>query len=355
MSVAVIAGPSADVVISRLRNSGRKGLAVFDQHSNSKPEEIVARLRSIAEKGETDHLLIQCEATRPIMAYAFLFADELADVAKLASAAFAIDSAALLDSLLDRKATSLSASFIAEQMEFANDIFLDGPDGPDLELARSISTALNPRARVSPLAEGDSVAAWIDRRGAMFEFEGAMNGAGWRKLLEQEYSSSSENFTAFGYRARRPFHPERFAGLLQKGLAGVFRAKGFFWLATRMDDVGGLHLAGSELQCSSAGHWWTTRDAQTRESEMPPRSRKEWQEPFGDRRQSFAVMALNVSQETLQNQLDSCLLTDDEMAGGEQAWGAFTDPFPSWAHAHVHHHDHECDHDHGSHEHDCCG
>jgi G3E family GTPase len=242
-------------------------------------------------------------------------------------------------------------------MEFASDIFLDGANGPDLELAQSIATALNPRARVSPLAEVDPVAAWIDRHGTTFDFEKAINGAGWRKLLDQEDSGRTDKLTVFAYFARRPFHPERFATLLQKGLTGVFRAKGFFWLATRMDEVGGLNLAGSELQCSPAGHWWATRDAQTRDTEMPARSRKEWQEPFGDRRQSFAVMATNVSQDTLQDQLDSCLLTDDEMAGGEQTWGAFTDPFPSWAHehGHHHHHDHECDHDHGSHEHDCCG
>jgi G3E family GTPase len=347
MSVSIIAGPSAGRVVSALRDSGRKRFAIFQHDVNTKPEEIVARLRTIAEKGETDHLLIQCEAARPLMAYAFLFADELVDVSQLVSAAFAIDSATLLDSLLNRKPNSVSASFIAEQMEFASDIFLDGANGPDLELARSITSTLNPRARVSPRAEVEHETA--------FDFEEAINRAGWRKLLDQEYSSSSDKVTAFGYRARRPFHPERFSSLLQKGLAGVFRAKGFFWLATRMDEVGGLNLAGSELQSSSAGRWWATRDAQTRESEMPARTRKEWQEPFGDRRQSFAVMAMNVSRDSLQNQLDSCLLTDDEMAGGEQTWRAFHDPFPSWAHEHVDHHDHECDHDHGSHEHDCCG
>jgi len=353
--MSIIAGPSADVVVSALRDSGRERFAIFEQGLNAKSEEIVSRVRTIVEKCETDHLLIQCEPARPLMAYAFLFLDELANVSQLTSAAFAIDAAILLDSLLNRKATSLSASFIAEQMEFADDIFLNGADDPDFELARSISTALNPRARVSPLAEVGSVAAWIDRRATPFNFEDAINGAGWRKLLDQEYSGSSDRVTTFGYRARRPLHPERFATLLQNGLRGVFRAKGFFWLATRMDEVGGLNLAGSELQCSSAGHWWATRDAQTRESEMPARTRNEWQEPFGDRRQSFAVMAMNVSRDTLQTQLDSCLLTDDEMAGGEQTWGAFTDPFPSSAHAHLHHHDHECDHDHGSHEHDCCG
>lgn len=347
MSVSIIAGPSADAVVSRLRDSDRKRLMVFDQGPNPKPEEIVARLRTIAEQGETDHLLIQCEATRPLMAYAFLFADDLAKVSQLTSAAFAIDAATLLDSLLNRKATSLSASFIAEQMEFASDIFLDGANGSDSQLARAIATALNPHARMSPPAE-------VERRTA-FDFEQAMNGAGWRRLLDQEYSSSTDKVTAFVYRARRPFHPERFSTLLQKGLSGVFRAKGFFWLATRMDEVGGLNLAGSELQCSSAGHWWATRDAQARESEMPARTRNEWQEPFGDRRQSFAVMALNVSQASLQTQLDNCLLTDDEMVRGEEAWDTFTDPFPSWEHAHAHHHDRDCDHDHDSHEHDCCG
>ena len=363
MSVSVIAGPASEAVMDLLRGTHRKGLAIFEQEAHAQPEEIVARLRALAAKGEVNHLIIQCEPTRPLMAYAFLFVNELADVSQLVSAAFVIDSATLLDSLLDRKATSVSASLIAEQMEFASDIFLGGADRPDSELARSITTALNPRARVSSFAEVDLAAAWIDRRETAFDFEEAINGAGWRKLLDQEYSSRSDHVTAFAYLARRPFHPERFATLLEKGLGDVFRAKGFFWLATRMDEVGGLNLAGSELQCSSAGHWWATRDAQTRELEMPARTRKEWQEPFGDRRQSFALMAMNVSQDTLLDRLDGCLLTDDEMAGGEQTWGAFPDPFPSWAHAHIHNHehdhDHECDHDHdhdhGSHEHDCCG
>ena len=239
-------------------------------------------------------------------------------------------------------------------MEFASDIFLDGVTGdPDLALAQSIALALNPRARVSPISNAATLLDWHMRS---FDFDKSINGAGWRKLLDAEESTGNRKVTAFSYHARRPFHPDRFATLLQKGLRGVFRAKGFFWLATRMEEVGGLNLAGSEVQCMSAGHWWASRAAQTRESEMPERTRKEWQEPFGDRRQAFAVMALNASRDTLQHQFDSCLLTDDEMAGGEPAWQDFTDPFPSWAaHVHEHHHAHGCDHDHGSHEHDCCG
>jgi hypothetical protein len=190
MSVSVIAGPSAETVISGLRANIGKRFAIFEPDAQSRPEEIVSRLRATAVKGEADHLIILCEAERPLMAYAFLFADELADVSQLTSAAFAIDSETLLDSLLDRKANSLSASFIAEQMEFASDIFLDRAHGPDFELARSITTALNPRARVSPLTDAD-VSAWMDRRAAKFDFDQALNGAGWRKLLDPEQPSGN--------------------------------------------------------------------------------------------------------------------------------------------------------------------
>jgi len=360
--VSIIAGPASDAVLEKLGQMEKKGFAVFEPIPDSKPEEIVARLRSIAEKQEVAHLVIQCAIDRPLMAYAFLFAEELANVSRLTSCTFAIDSGILLDCLLDRKATSMSPSLVAEQMEFANDIFLDGAiDAPDFPLARAIVTALNPSVRVFHLAEAD-IATWIGQHTTGFDFDEAINGAGWRRLLDMEGSASAGKVTAFGYHARRPFHPERFSTLLQKELGGVFRAKGFFWLATRMEEVGGLNLAGPELQCMSAGHWWATRDAQARESEMPPTTRKEWEEPFGDRRQSFAVMALDVGQDALQRQFDSCLLRDDEMAGGEQMWRGLADPFPSWAaHSHAHHHDHdchhdhECDHDHSSHEHDCCG
>jgi hypothetical protein len=144
---------------------------------------------------------------------------------------------------------------------------------------------------------------------------------------------------------------------LQKNLGGVFRAKGFFWLATRMDEVGGLNLAGSDLHCASAGTWWATRDQSVREAEMPECTRNEWKEPFGDRRQTFAIMALGVDRHTLRSQLDACLLTEQEMAAGPEGWKNFDDPFPSWSsHTHHHHHDHdhECDHQHDSEEHDCC-
>jgi G3E family GTPase len=359
MSVLIVAGPAARIATAKVRSRAARS-RVFEPTPGSNPDQIIEHIRTIAQEGEINHLVIQCEATRPIMAYASLFADPsgvLARISRLTTVAFAIESAALLDLLLNRKATSTSPCFLAEQLEFVTDILLDGAaNDPDLPLARTIAEVLNPHARIVPVTElaltgqGDETAP--------FDFQKALEGAGWWELIDGEASPATgrSEVAAFGYRARRPFRPERLWTLLETGLPGSFRAKGFFWLATRMDEVGGLNLAGAEIQCASAGHWWAARDAHVRDSEMPERTRKEWQEPFGDRRQSFAMMARGVGRDALQHQLDRCLLTDEEMAGGPDSWRSFTDPFPSWsAHAHTHEHDHECDHDHGSHDHDCCG
>jgi G3E family GTPase len=180
-----------------------------------------------------------------------------------------------------------------------------------------------------------------------------LDGAGWRQLIDAEKPPRGEynGVAGFAYHARRPFHPERFSELLQGGLSGVFRAKGFFWLATRMDLVGGLNLAGRDRHCAAAGQWWAARDEHTREQEMPQRTRKEWKEPFGDRRQAIALMGVDFQVEACKAHLDACLLTDSEMSAGPESWATLSDPFPSWS-GHVH--THECHHDHEAGDHECC-
>ena len=380
LSVSIVAGPSASALLdtiglsqargrsgllsSRKTEAPWEGLTFFQLAPDANPNQIVEEIRRIAGTRKVDRLIIECEADRPPMAYASLFAvpahlpQSLNNVAQLTGTAYAIQPAPLLGAVLGHGTSFLPASFVAEQIEFVSDLFLEGVLGDnDFDLARSIALTLNPRARIMPLNSPDAL-RWHERRGTSFDFEAALNGAGWRQLLDQEQPIfiPDKTITAFGYQSRRPFHPERFWNLLQHDLRGVFRAKGFFWLATRMDEVGGLNFAGTELHCASAGAWWAARDQASRESEMPERTRAEWKEPFGDRRQTFALMALDLDRATLQSQLDACLLTDAELAGGPESWKTFADPFPSWssdAHAHHHHH-HECDHDHGSEGHDCC-
>lgn len=367
MRVSIVAGPWSSGFLEKLGASGagRLGLLgdgqptdglTFFRTSGDNPEQIIGDVKRIAAEGAINHLVIQCARDRPPMAYASLFvagdhvSETLNDVAQLTATWFAIDAGMLVETMLGGSESALlSPCFVAEQLEFATHVLLDGDR--DVSRAKEIASALNPRARIA------TVGSDLAGLNTSFDFEAALNGAGWRLLLDVQRAAAktSEGIVAFGYGARRPFHPDRFWRLLQHDLRGVFRAKGFFWLASRMDQVGGLNLAGSEIHCASAGNWWAARDQPTRESEMPEHTRAEWEEPFGDRRQSFAVMALDLDEAVLRSQIDNCLLTDDEMAAGAAGWHDLLDPFPSWAHPHSHHHrHHDCDHDHASEDHDCC-
>lgn len=350
LSVSIMAGPARGAAMEMLTEARlADSVSVFPSPPGAQPEELIRQLNAIAEKGEARQLVIPCEEERPVMAYASLFLDNaslptLARTCRLTSVAFALDS----DSLLQG-----GTCFLIEQLEFASDIFIQASsDDKTFELARSIALTLNPCARIE-LLTAKAIEGWIRNSETAFDFEAALAGAGWRQLMDESSPRIDHpGVVAFHYTARRPFHPGRFSHLLQHDFTGVFRAKGFFWLATRMDEVGGLNLAGSEVQCSSAGNWWAARDRATRESQMPVRTAKEWQEPFGDRRQSFAVMALEIDRNVLRSRLDACLLTEAEMNEGEKNWANLADPFPSWSHAHHHHHE-ECDHEHGE-EHECC-
>lgn len=382
ISVSIIAGPAAGNLLSQLVFSAERQVALLTTSSswssqfavarhepNSAPDAIVERIRQMAGQGETTDLIIQCESERPVMAYASLFAantpgdSALSDVARLTSTTFVIKTTDFLNGLLNLAPTSEHVCFMTEQIEFVDRVVFDDA-GDDFELARSIVTALNPEARAYRLEEAASNSMNPSPR--PFDFSAALQRAGWRQLLDgvQAKNVGGRRITALGYSAWRPFHPERFWNFLHHHAKSVFRAKGFFWLASRMNEVGGLNLAGADLHCSSAGGWWATRDADSRTTEMPEEAKAQWREPFGDRRQTFGILAVDLDAAALRSSLDVCLLTDAEMSTGPEAWRELPDPFPSWSHHHHHHHhehshahEHgdECDHPHGSSdEHHCC-
>ena len=357
MSVSIVAGPSAEVLLEQVAAIQEKRFQVLPPGAiSSEGHQAFEQISAIARQGETDHLIVGCDADTPPMAYASLFlSPPLTEAARVTRTVLAIRSSDLVDAFIRGAGQPKLGSpcFLADQLEFVNHIVLDGGgDDPDLKLARAVAETLNPHAHVSALSR-ETVKELLAPEGTPFDFTAALDGAGWRQLIEADKHPLGEgnDIASFAYRARRPFHPERFLALLEGGLRGVFRAKGFFWLATRMELVGGLNLAGSELHCAGAGQWWAARDEHAREHEMPERTRKEWQEPFGDRRQAIAFMGLNFDPGAIKAQLDASLLTDSEMPGGPERWTALPDPFPAWS-AHVH--THECDHDHGSGEHECC-
>lgn len=177
--------------------------------------------------------------------------------------------------------------------------------------------------------------------------------------------------TSFLYKARRPFHPERFhtdfvtkffvisdaihaveddnddsrtkgakrqreaavmkqqkeanakQSLRYKIMGGLFRSKGFLWMANRHDFVGTSSQAGDVLTIEFNESWyaldaktWTGTETEKKEN------RKNWEEPWGDRRQELVFIGSNLKHAAIQEILDGCLLSDDEMSLGIDGWKA---------------------------------
>lgn len=324
------------------------------------PERIRAQISAIAESALIDHLIIECDSKTHPIAFASLFLPDDGDgqrfsqTVRLSSILLAADAHALLSSIVqgERVPGVTSPSILADQIECADVVVLSGePASRSFLLAQAVTLALNPRARILQRSalEQKVHPKLLDPRDS-FDFEVAFAGAGWRKLMDAEtgIQKGEQSVTSFVYRARRPFHPLKFWNLIQDPLPGVFRAKGFFWLATRMGIVGGLNIAGAECHYSPAGQWWAAHAGENHSghAEVPDRLKNEWAEPYGDRRQAIALMGIDLDFVNLSKRLDACLLDDSEMNSGEPGWTTLADPFPAWS-AKTHHHeceDHDCRH-----------
>jgi G3E family GTPase len=135
------------------------------------------------------------------------------------------------------------------------------------------------------------------------------------------------------FSARRPFHPERLHEAMDVLLDGVVRTRGRVWLATRPDAVLWLESAGGGLQVGHAGEWLAAGDAAAWAAADPERralASLGWHPRFGDRAQDLVVLAHDADPADIEAALTAALLTDSELAAGEEAWRLLPDPFGWW-------------------------
>ncbi|MBL8736373.1 MAG: GTP-binding protein, partial [Planctomycetes bacterium] len=223
---------------------------------------------------------------------------------------------------------------LVEQVEFADVLVINKTDlvsAAELAALQALLRKLNPGAEQVLAQEGRVPLDQVLATGR-FDFDRAATSPGWMSELRGQESSEADTYGigSFVYRARRPFHPERFDALLRSDWPGVIRSKGFFWLATRHDVVGEWHQAGGSCRTSPAGTWWATAERSEWPDEAKEQIAANWQEPYGDRRQELVVIGRDLDQAALRARLDACLLTDAEYRGGPAAWAEFADPFGPW-------------------------
>jgi G3E family GTPase len=159
--------------------------------------------------------------------------------------------------------------------------------------------------------------------------------AGWLRELSQVHTPETEEYGigSFVFRARRPFHPERFWNLVHSDWPGLLRSKGFFWLSTRNDVVGGWSQAGGSAEHRPVGLWWAAvpKDRWPVEQEVQDYIAREWRTPYGDRRQELVFIGQDLPKIEMLAALQESLLNGREMSVEAEEWERqFSDPFPSW-------------------------
>ncbi|WP_433125312.1 CobW family GTP-binding protein [Micromonospora sp. CA-240977] len=132
------------------------------------------------------------------------------------------------------------------------------------------------------------------------------------------------------FRARRPFHPQRLHDVLEQVNAEMIRSRGHLWLASQPDTVVAWEFAGGGLAMGSLGHWLVSLPEDRWEHVEDQRrlaAALEWDPYYGDRHQHLVFIGLDVDPVELHRTVTRCLLTDAELADGEETWRTYHDPF----------------------------
>ncbi|GAM24910.1 hypothetical protein SAMD00019534_080850 [Acytostelium subglobosum LB1] len=224
---------------------------------------------------------------------------------------------------------------LIDQVEFANVVILNKVDlvaPKDLDLIEGLIRHINPDAKILRSTRSIVPLKEILNTG-MFDFKKASEHPGWLQEMRGTHVPETLEYgiSNFTYRARRPFHPLRLNDVITRGVKvfhGVLRSKGFMWIATTPDLIGMWCLAGMGLTLSKAGYWLADLEKnEYPEPDLVESILKAWEEPWGDRRQEVVFIGgVNMDRSMIEKELDDCLLTEEEMQAGKEAWQKWEDP-----------------------------
>ena len=318
-------------------------------------EDLMIEVEKLAKEGRFDYLLIESTGiSEPIpIAQTFNFADEEADIdlsqfSVLDTMVTVVDcfnfykdfgSSDLLlnrDLVNDPNDQRTIVNLLTDQIEFANVILLNKTDlvsAKQVKVLEAVITKLNPEAKIIHTEFGKVDPAKILNTG-LFDFDKASQSAGWIKELNGEHTPETEEYgiSSTVFRAKKPFHPERFYDYLHHDFPqNIIRSKGLFWIASAPDDALNFSQAGGSSRLENAGVWWASMTYQQRVKfhdfvENQELIEKNWPKDFGDRHNELVFIGEHLNKEMLTEELNNCLITDTELQdflGGKH----FPDPF----------------------------
>lgn len=319
-------------------------------------EDLLEEVSKLAMDGRFDYLLIESTGiSEPLpVAETFTFRDEsgqsLNDIARLDTLVTVVDGVNFLldyqaaDSL-DSRGETLGeedersiTDLLIEQIEFADVILVSKIDlisSRERQELMAILERLNARAEIIAMVMGEVPLKKILNTGR-FNFEKAAEAPGWLQVLRGEHVPETEEYgiASAVYRARRPFHPQRFFSFIDRPWVNgkLLRSKGFFWLASKHKDAGSWSQAGGLMRHGFAGRWWrfVPKDQWPQEEENTAGIMAHWTAATGDCRQELVFIGQNIDFAHLTDELDGCLLTEEEMALGVEGWQRLPDPFGPW-------------------------
>ncbi|MGO4790056.1 GTP-binding protein [Paenibacillus sp. 2KB_20] len=314
-------------------------------------EDLVQEVQKLAQENRFDYILIESTGiSEPVpVAQTFVYPDEvsgvqLSDLARLDCMVTVVDANRFWkdfssgQSLLDRKEalgeedTREVVDLLIDQVETCDVLLLNKCDlVSDDELAKveGILHKLQPSAKIIRTVKGQVAPAEILNTG-LFDFEKASQSPGWiQELQKEEHVPETDEYgiSSFVYRRRRPFHPERLAAFMSYWPEEVVRAKGIAWLAVLEDVAASLSQAGPSIQFGPAGYWVAALTEQEQQELIlsEPDVQRKWDAVWGDRMTELVMIGIGMEQSLIEQELDDCLLTDQEM---QLDWSTFNNPLP---------------------------
>lgn len=285
-------------------------------------EDLLREVERLASENRFDYLLIESTGvSEPLpVAETFTFTNEsgrsLNDITRLDTMVTVVDAANFRkdweatedlrvrgEALSDEDARTVT-DLLADQVEFADVIVVNKMDQlqiPEQAQLLALLRELNSRADIIPAERGQVALDRVLNTGR-FNFAQAADSAQWLAVPRGQEQPETEEYGIghFAFRADRPFHPQRFWNFLGKDWPGLFRSKGYFYLASDPTIAWTWSQAGQLGETNAIGRW----------KNAP--------------RQDLVFIGQNLDRPAIENALIKALATKQEMIKSPQ----LANPFP---------------------------